>query len=431
MITVAHTHAEGTVVHGTTRSDGTNLVFKSVRDGWRFSRNIGADGAWYLPHSRDRDADRTRIERLAEALHTAGYQVDVSVDDTPRPAARVEADRETRVAGRVQRYTELADVRHVGGGARLDHVRERRAAIPLGQPVISDRYAGFLRRLNRAEDSARAEVAVGDHWQHRADAAESTQRYRHNPRVITRRIERLEADLRRWQRARDTVASGGTHGEYADGGRYADTAPAHLSRADAEIARLGEQITHWREVLAAMEATGAHRAWTRDHFRVGDEVRILGTWYPVVRVNAKSLTVPPLVFGGQRRFNEAGKDVWTDTAPYDKVYGRRRDGKILHTPPPSDGATCTRRLVIPSFNAEFASDTLGSRCALPPVARLTIRHDGVSCGCAGVCRVHDDFEGPALAPWTEIVLLCADHAAAEQEAVSDDTHSAVTYEELS
>src|SRR5204863_6268333 len=125
-------------------------------------------GAWYLPQSRDRNADRTRIERLAEALHAAGHPVEISIDDTPRPAAPVEADRQARVAGRVQRYTELADARHEGGGARLDHVRDRRAAIPLGQPEISDRYASFLRRLNRAEDSARAAGAVGGHWQHRA-----------------------------------------------------------------------------------------------------------------------------------------------------------------------------------------------------------------------------------------------------------------------
>ena len=64
MITVEHSHAEGTLVHGTTRSDGTNLVFKSIRDGWKFSRNIGADGAWYLPQSRDHNADRTRLKAI-------------------------------------------------------------------------------------------------------------------------------------------------------------------------------------------------------------------------------------------------------------------------------------------------------------------------------------------------------------------------------
>jgi hypothetical protein len=435
VIRIDHSHAEGTVVHGTTRGDGTNLVIKATRDGWKFSRNIGAHGAWYLPHSRDRNADRTRIERLAEALHAAGYPVEISVDNTPRPAAGIEADRETRVAGRVERYTELADARHEHGGARLDHVRERRSPIPLGQPVISDRYASFLRRLNRTEDSARAEIAVGDHWQHRADAAESTQRYRHNPRVITRRVQRLEADRRRWQRARDEVASGGVHGEYADGGQYAERAPDNLARADAEISRLGEQITYWRGLLAAMEAAGVHRAWSREHFRVGDEVRILGTWYPVVRVNAKSLTVPPLVFGGERRFNDAGKDVWTDTAPYDKVYGRRRDGKVLHTPPPPDGATCTGLLHLATANAGTVSECDGGRCPNPPVARLTIRHDGDSCGCAGQCLITDaDLPGYGPGqPWTEVALPCADHAQKCRPAGHEpgDPSPAVTWEDLS
>jgi len=207
------------------------------------------------------------------------------------------------------------------------------------------------------------------------------------------------------------VASGGRYGEYADGGRYAERAPAHLSRADAEIIRLGEQITHWRGVLAAMETTGAHRAWTRDHFRVGDEAHILATWYPVVRVNAKSLTVPPLVFGGERRFNDAGKDVWTDTAPYDKVYGRRRNGNVLHTPPPPADATCVIALPVETFDPQAAVEQDLHLCPRPPVARLTIRHDGTSCGCVGLCQISEPEPARQApnAPWTQTILLCAEH----------------------
>jgi len=203
VITIEHTHADGTLLHGTARGDGTGAVIKPLRDGWRFSRNIGTDGAWYLPHSRDRRADRSVIDRLAAALRNAGYEVEVTIDDAPRAAADIEADRAERVAGRVDRYGELADARHTSGGARLAHVQQRRSHLAPGQPVISQRYANFLQRLNRTEGSARAEIATGDHWQGRAEAAASTQSYRHDPRVITRRIERLEADQRRWQRARD------------------------------------------------------------------------------------------------------------------------------------------------------------------------------------------------------------------------------------
>ena len=117
MITVEHSHAEGTVVYGTTRSDGTNLVFRSIRDGWRFSRNIGADGAWYLPHSRERNADRTRIERLADALHAAGHQVEVRIDDTPRAVAgrfRDELDRVRRLNQRLDQQIHPTDIHPEG-----------------------------------------------------------------------------------------------------------------------------------------------------------------------------------------------------------------------------------------------------------------------------------------------------------------------------
>jgi hypothetical protein len=421
VITIEHTHAEGTLVHGTARSDGTGAVIKSVPDRWRFSRNIGSDGAWYLPHSRDRRADRPVIDRLADALRAAGHEVEVTIDDTPRAAADIEADRAERVAGRVDRYSELTDARHTSGGARMAHVRERRSHLPLGQPVISDRYANFLQRLNRTEDSARAEIATGDHWQGRAEAAVSTQRYRHNPRVITRRIERLEAEQRSWQRNLDNVAS--RDGASSD----------YVARADAEIAQLGETIDYWRVELAELDATGDYRAWTREHFRVGDEVRILGTWYPVLRVNKKSVTVPPKIFGGERRYNDEGKDVWTDTAPYDKVYGRRRNGKILHTPPPPEGATCTCRVTIPTFNAEFIPERDGGPCTEPPVARLTIRHDGTSCGCHGTCMIGDPDEpdtGPEQ-PWTEYVLLCAGHAHEYQADIAASVGTAATVEDLS
>ncbi|HEX8628771.1 MAG TPA: DUF3560 domain-containing protein, partial [Catenuloplanes sp.] len=379
---------------------------KAIRDGWRFSRHIGEQGTWYLPHTRDRNADRARLERLAAALHEAGYQAEIEVDNTPRDAAAIEADRAERVAGRVERYTELADARHTCGGARLDHVTERRSHIPLAQPVISPRFGNYLRRLNRTEASARAEVAVGDHWQHRAQAAESTQRYRLNPRVITRRINRLDADHRRWQRSLDTLRAAGERGEYADGGWYADRAAEAITRAEQEIARLDGQLAYWRAELTALEARGAWQPWTREHFRVGDEAKVIGTWYPVLRVNGKSVTVTPLVLMGQPSTSS-----WTDTARYDKIHGRRRDGKTLHTPPPPPEATCTERVTAPINDADVITESDGDPCAGTPVARVTVRHDGVTCGCQGRCMTPDPDEpdGPAAERWTEVLLLCAGH----------------------
>jgi hypothetical protein len=94
------------------------------------------------------------------------------------------------------------------------------------------------------------------------------------------------------------------------------------------------------------------------------------------------------------------------------VYGRRRDGRELLSPPPAEGATCTCRITIPTFNAEFIPERDGGPCSEPPVSRLTIRHDGASCGCDGTCMLPDPDE-PDVSPepaWTEVVLFCTDHA---------------------
>ena len=166
-----------------------------------------------------------------------------------------------------------------------------------------------------------------------------------------------------------------------------------------------------------------------------------------MRVNAKSLTVPPLVLLGERRLREDGKDVWTDTVPYDKVHGRRRDGKTLHTPPPPTGASCTCPVRGATTSPASGPEGDGGRCTQPAIARLTIRHDGIACGCDRRCQLtepaaSDEDDGQ---PWIEVILLCADHdheyrandqaadretAQATDRIAADTDSAAVTYEEL-
>ncbi len=93
MITIEHTHAEGTLAAGASRGDGTARVIRDIGDGWRYSDQAGAEGAWFLPGTRDQDADWVRIERLADALRGAGYDVEVRVDDAPRTREEIESDR--------------------------------------------------------------------------------------------------------------------------------------------------------------------------------------------------------------------------------------------------------------------------------------------------------------------------------------------------
>jgi hypothetical protein len=105
---------------------------------------------------------------------------------------------------------------------------------------------------------------------------------------------------------------------------------------------------------------------------------------------------------------------------------------VLRTPPPED-MTCTCRTVIPTFNAEFVPEQDAGPCPWRAVARLTVRHDGDSCGCHGLCLLADpDSANSALcAPWVEVVLFCHTHAY-EYTATTDGgpETSAITFEEL-
>lgn len=95
-LTITHTRADGTLIDGTSKGDGTNTVLTA--NGWRFSRNL--DG-WYVPQSRDRTAKTWLIDTTADQLRAAGFTVTVDVDDQARPTADVVADQDARQADRV------------------------------------------------------------------------------------------------------------------------------------------------------------------------------------------------------------------------------------------------------------------------------------------------------------------------------------------
>lgn len=100
-----------------------------------------------------------------------------------------------------------------------------------------------------------------------------------------RRIDKLEADLRRVLRSLNRCTPGSGLAE-------------ELTRQRDE---LDEQLVHWRGIIAQAEAEG-FKVWTREDFTRGDFVLYRGTWYEVLRVNPKSVTIPHLP-------SDAGRDV--------------------------------------------------------------------------------------------------------------------------
>jgi hypothetical protein len=287
-ITISHTHADGTILTGSVKNDGVYEIVRQHGFTWRPVPGI------FIRGSRDKPAQMHKINGAADALREAGHTVTVEIDDQWRPAAEREADREQRAADRADRLADRADRAAARGTALHDAGQGRLDRIPFGQPILAGHYSEGRDRRFRAGavgqiDRGLAELNRAEQLADRAAAVEAHQRQRENPRVTMRRIERLETDLRATQRAgRDT---------------------SHLE----------EQITHWRGVLDALETAGEFVPWRPADFAKGDHVQVEGRlWYPVLRVNAKTVSV--------------SRSSWPRTIPYDIITGRRRDGIQLDAP---------------------------------------------------------------------------------------------------
>lgn len=298
---IRHSHTEGTLVEGTSRGDGSAEILKEVINpftgrarAWRWSRNLGS---WYVQRSRDAAANSALIEATANALRAAGFEVEIAIDDRYRAPAEVEADVVARQAGRAAALDAKAVQAAAGSEAADVQARELAERMPLGQPILVGHHSeGRMRRAYRdIEKASRASVAAyreAQTAQARADIAASTTAVRYSPAVIRRRIERLDADLRRWQRTRDGV----TRTLYIDAGgvKHVEiTAPAtgaRLTQAVEEIERLQGWITFWKQQLEAAAAEGA-QIWTAAHIEVGDQVRCAIGWRTVIKVNTKSVRV--------------------------------------------------------------------------------------------------------------------------------------------
>ena len=96
-------------------------------------------------------------------------------------------------------------------------------------------------------------------------------------------------------------------------------------------------------------------------------------------------------------------------------------------------AICTDRIVIPTFNAEFVPELDGGPCGKPAVLRVTVYHDGTTCGGNGHHRMRDEHSSnrTLLDPQTEVILLCDDHAFEYRAHYSDQPQPDATVEELS
>lgn len=313
VITLTHTPAEGTLADGTSRGDTAGPVLKANR--FRFSRSLGL---WYLPHSRDKSANTWVIEHTAAALRDAGHSVEITIDnDAARSFAEAEEERAERAEARAERFTEYADNAAARSDARSRAGHEMLDAIPMGQPILVGHHSERRDRAyrNRALDNLETSFLEADkasYWNGRADAAASYQQRRENIGTTLRRIQKREAEERFWV---NTLKTG-----HSSSGWTTDT-PEQVEEINRRLAAVREKLEHWRAHIAAAEQAGV-RIWSKADFQKGDFAKIGGTWFEVMRVNAKTLTVPYLRHPAPLTRRDDPNFIWTWTRPYDEVSGR-------------------------------------------------------------------------------------------------------------
>ena len=274
MITIRHTHEDGTLVYGTSKGDGVyELIGPRTAARFRYFPSIRMIG---IPQSRDQLADRWRINKAAEILRAAGHEVTVEIDDTPRDVADVKADRADRLDARADRLTTQAERNAAEAERRhaaADHYAQRFAG---GQPILVGHHSERSARVaqKRIDQNERAAHQAWDKANRAASAAAvvgKADAYRERPPVIIRRIDRLEAELRQtMHHINGTRPANDWRGAY-----YApERKPADgewLEQLTARRTYLEHQLEADRAVLAEHEANGYVRL-TRETVHKGDTV---------------------------------------------------------------------------------------------------------------------------------------------------------------
>lgn len=329
-ITITHTHADGTLIDGSAKGDGVYELLKGLRDNWRYMPSIRRIG---IVQSRDRNADPYKIRRAAEALRGAGHEVTVTVDESQRrDTATIEAERAERAEARAERYEARSERVNAQAMADYGKARQMAEAIPFGQPMMPDHYSygrdrRYRERMGRTYDRAFAGMDEAEELARRAESAQATQSHRESVPATLRRIAKLEAERRSWQRAINGEPGPHTRRDH-ETWACLPAEGRHLEHVKTQIEGLDEQLDYWREHIKAAEAAGV-KVWTRADFAKGDYVLSRGTWYEVLRVNAKSLTVPWTVnwqVPAVTRANAVtaiGPSTHTSTVTYDDVHGHK------------------------------------------------------------------------------------------------------------
>ncbi|WP_431928736.1 DUF3560 domain-containing protein [Nonomuraea jabiensis] len=362
MITIRHTHEDGTLIYGTSKGDGVYEIVKKWENGnFRYFPSMARQGLACigLRNSRDRVADRWAINAAAKALRAAGFEVEVEIDDTHRDRAQALEDQAERLEDRrdalerkAGRHADAAAAAH----ARADQISERFAG---GQPKIlghhSQRgYEADQKRMHQAmrksvdEDKAAQEVA------RRASAVGSNMRYSAKPSVTKRRIDNAVNEIKRIERdlAGYTRRHLDHHGNPYFIDKHEPASGNHRERLLARRAQLKNQLEYDRAQLEVAKAAGWIE-WGPDNVHVADlaEYWVRGRKRPVVKVNKKTVAVQSDYSWPDKV--EFSKILSVDCPHEDIIFpAAKPESGVPATPPPPSPAPAPRKIQVPKVDVD-------------------------------------------------------------------------------
>lgn len=289
-LTITHTRADGTLIDGTSRGDGTNEILKANR--WRWSRFLGS---WFVPHSRDNSAKMHVINPTAQALREAGFSVELDINDSARPTAEVEADKAERAEARAEALEAKAERKENKAQAANQASLTALNSLPEGgEPIKIGHHSETRHRnaIDRAHKAMGRSVEASREAQRaaeRAETAKHTTGARYNPTTVSNRIDKIEAQNRSLQRSLDGYIA-------HRGSPYAEQKQAATGERREYLLNLlaeGEdQLAYWRGVRADQIGSGEVVEYSKDVISAGDVVKVRGSgWWRVVRANAKTVSV--------------------------------------------------------------------------------------------------------------------------------------------
>jgi hypothetical protein len=138
--------------------------------------------------------------------------------------------------------------------------------------------------VDRYFQKAREEDEAAAYHEQRAGASASFERRTFNMATTLRRIQRLEADFRRYHRELDQQE---LRKKYDQSARISRKS---LEYSEKQMDEVQEQLDYWKKVVSEHEDEGL-KVWGPDDFSVGQRILAHGRTAVIVKVNPKTLRV--------------------------------------------------------------------------------------------------------------------------------------------